>query len=505
MIKALSILAMVLGVYAQAVAQSPSPSSPVVRIESGRLQGQGLDGIHVFKGIPFAAAPQGDLRWRAPQPVKPWNGLRPASQFGAICPQPAGGALAKMPQSEDCLSINIWAPKRGLHAKPLPVMFWIHGGGSFVGSGSDPLYDGAALAREGVIVVTFNYRLGVLGYFVHPALSALHADGAMLANYGLMDQLAALRWVRRNIAAFGGDARNITIFGESAGGCAVNMWMTSPATRGLFARAISHSCPGYIESRTMQEGAERGVALAQSLGISGTGSQAIEQLRARPASDFLSRAALKGTYPFIDGILVPQDPFRALAAGKAARVPWMIGSNSFDASYLPFFGVDIAKPLAAYTPADRARILATYGGQGGNENRASLQFLSDMVMGASDRRFAGDAARVGASTWLYHFRYGAPADAPGVPHGGELPYVFGNPGQGLELNHPGDQAVSAQMRRVWADFAKGRLPLAQSWSHARRTLVFDERGKLSAPRDYHRARLDLAAPFARDNAGRWDP
>ncbi|WP_260929472.1 carboxylesterase/lipase family protein [Novosphingobium sp. 9] len=514
MIRKLSLTLLAATTLCAGASVEAAPKAPTVKVQQGVLSGTVDQGITSFKGIPYAAPPVGPLRWRAPQAPAHWQGVRRADRFGFICTQPDIPGGPGLPQSEDCLTLNVWKPSAPAKGKR-PVMLWIHGGGSFMGAGSDPLYDGSALAREGVVVVSINYRLGALGYFVHPALSGaaadVKADGGMLANYGLMDQLAAMRWVKRNIAAFGGDPANVTIFGESAGGCYVDMWMTSPVARGLFARAITESCPGFIESRTMAEGTQRGEALARALGVEGAGPEALARLRALPAADFVTRAAIKGTYPFIDGKIVPEDPFRAAQAGHAARVPWLIGSNSFDASYLPYFGVDISKPLAAYTPADQSRILAAYTPPGADDvakHRAPMAFLSDMVMGASDRLFATQAAAVGAPTWIYSFRYEGSATKPdslGVPHGGELPYVFGNAGQGIALVSAKDHAVSSEVRRVWTDFAKGRLPLAQSWSSARRTLVFGTDGTLSTPQDYHRARLDLATPFARDNAGRWDP
>lgn len=488
---------------------------PTVLTKPGRLAGQIEHGVSVFKGIPFAQPPVGPLRWRAPQPVSPWHGTRDATNYGAQCPQPS--ADPSVPQSEDCLTLNVWAPNSDATTvkRKLPVMVWIHGGGSFVGSGRDPMFDGVKLARDGVVVVTLNYRLGALGYFVHPALSNqtvdVAADGGMLANYGLMDQMAALKWVKRNIAKFGGDPSNVTIFGESAGGCYVNMWMTSPAARDLFDKAITESCPGFIESRTMAEGAARGVALANSLGVDGDGAKALAALRKLPPADFISPAAIKGTYPFVDGVIVREDPFAALTKGHVATKPWMIGSNSFDASYLPYFGVDISEPLAAYDAAERERILKIYADVDGKNvpaNRGALQFLSDMVMGASDRLFAEEAAKAGGETWLYSFRYMA-SDADkgqaGVEHGGELPFVFGNAGQGRAMTDAKDQKVSSSVRSIWTDFAKGELPVSHSWSQARKTILISEDGKVTTPSDYHREKLDLALPFGRDNAGRWDP
>lgn len=490
--KTIAALMLLLAGAGQAAAQAPTTT-----VQQGRVAGVSADGIDSFKGLPFAAPPVGDLRWRPPVTPGPWQGTRDASAYGDACVQPG----ADFPMSEDCLTLNVWAPTGAKKGKPLPVMLWIHGGGSFAGSGRDPGFDGASLARHGVVVVTINYRLGALGYFVHPALSAHKGP---IANYGLMDQRAAMQWVQANIAAFGGNPRQVTLFGESAGGCYVNMWMTSLAAKGLFARAITHSCPQFIASRSLAQGTQRGVALAHSLGVDGADDAALKRLRALPAKDFVSPAAIKGTYPFIDGTILREDPFRAMAAGRVAPLPWMIGSNSFDASYLPYFGVDISKPLAAYTPADRARILATYDAVHQGDQRAAMQFLSDMVMGAGDRLFGAQAK---GPTWLYSFRYEG-SDAPnplGVAHGDELPYVFGNPRGDLHLSSTADRAVSAKTQAIWADFAKGTLPLSSSWSTARKTIVIDRNGSVAPIASYHRDRLDLATPFARNAAGPWDP
>ncbi len=499
-----------LGALAILLSASPATlhaqSAPRVVIAQGQLSGTVSDGIASYKGIPYAAPPVGELRWRAPQAPHGWRGVRNADGFGAMCTQPVFDAKSSsVPQSEDCLTLNVWKSTNLPKGAKLPVMVWIHGGGSFAGSSRDPIYDGASLARNGVIVVSINYRLGPLGYFVHPSLTAANADAGLLANYGLMDQRAALQWVQQNIDRFGGDPTKVTIFGESAGGCYVNMWMTSSAGRGLFSRAITQSCPGFIEGRTMAEGDARGVKLATSLGVSGSDRAALAQLRALPASQFVTPAAIKGTYPYLDGVIVREDPFRALEAGRVAKLPWLIGSNSFDANYLPYYGIDISQPLAAYSSADQARILAVYGADG---ERAGVHFLTDMVMGASDRLFAQQASASGGRAWIYSFRYEA-SDAPpntmGVSHAGELAFVFGNPGYGVGLATPADRAVMAKTQQLWTDFAKGRLSATLSWTAANRTLVFDRDGTLAPIADYRRDRLDVATPFARNFAGRWDP
>ena len=226
--------ALVLGLMALWGGGAQAQDAPVVRIDSGALRGITDQGVASFRNIPYAAPPVGKLRWRPPQAPRAWNKVRDASAFGPICPQnynPSDNGVGPLPASEDCLTLNVWTPAEVGAARP--VMVWIHGGGFVNGSASAPLYDGDALARQGVVVVTLNYRLGWLGFFAHPALSATQ-PGEPLGNYGLMDQIAALKWVQRNIAAFGGDPGNVTLFGESAGGMSVNKLMISPAARGLF-------------------------------------------------------------------------------------------------------------------------------------------------------------------------------------------------------------------------------------------------------------------------------
>lgn len=225
-----------------ATAGAAAAASELVRIDAGHLRGARDGEVISFKGIPFAAPPVGALRWRAPQPVAGWSGVREAKSFGNACLQPPARSAADalpVPLSEDCLYLNVWRPARA--SARLPVMVWIHGGSLVTGTASIPVQDGAALARRGVVLVSISYRLGRLGYFAHPALTREAADGGKLANYGLMDQVAALQWVRRNIAAFGGDPARVTIFGQSAGALSVQALMASPPARGLFQRAIVQS------------------------------------------------------------------------------------------------------------------------------------------------------------------------------------------------------------------------------------------------------------------------
>ena len=257
-----------IGLSAALLAGSAALASPeTVRIDTGAVAGVAAGDVVSFKGLPYAQPPVGALRWRAPQRAKAWDGVRVADRYGAICMQKIAkdNGVGLQPASEDCLTLNVFAAVGATTPAKLPVMVWIHGGGLVNGSGTAELYDGSALARQGVVVVTINYRLGRFGYFAHPALTA-EANGEPVANYGLMDQIAALEWVKRNVAAFGGDARNVTIFGESAGGVSVNRLMMIPAVRGLFQKAIVESGAGRETDRSLAEAEAAGAAFGSGLG-----------------------------------------------------------------------------------------------------------------------------------------------------------------------------------------------------------------------------------------------
>ena len=328
------------------LAQEATP--PRVRIDTGTLRGGSAAGVVSFKGIPFAAPPVGPLRWRAPQPAAAWSGERDATRYGHDCmqlPFPSDAAPLGTPPAEDCLYANVWKPA-GAKAK-LPVMVWIYGGGFVNGGSSPPTYSGADLARQGIMVVSFNYRLGRFGTFAHPALTRAKADGPYLGNYGYLDQIAALRWVRRNIAAFGGDPDNVTIIGESAGGMSVHNLLTSPLLMkepkgaALFHKAVIQSGgPGTTPGPSLAEAEAIGVAFATAKGIAADDPQALAKLRALPAEavvDGLNLAAMAPppgqprTYsgPIVDG-LITTVPSTAYASGRFRQVPVMLGATSAD-------------------------------------------------------------------------------------------------------------------------------------------------------------------------------
>jgi para-nitrobenzyl esterase len=338
---------MLLALMAPLTAGADAP--PIVTAPAGKVQGETVGKIHVFKGIPYAQPPVGALRWKPPLPVAHWHGTRDATKYGSVCVQPK----AKIdnlyfsdlpPMSEDCLSLNIWAPA---DARRAPVFFWIHGGSLTGGAGSDSLYDGSKLATRGLVVVSINYRLGVLGYFAHPDLSAESREN-ISGNYGLLDQIAALGWVQKNIDAFGGDATNVTIAGESAGGLSVMYLLAAPDARGLFAKALMQSA--YMVSTPELRTATYGTIAAGSAGawLAGKlGATNLAALRSMDAEAIVNNTVPTGWLPFgtIDGKILPRQLPEVFDRGEQARVPLLAGFNSGEIRSL--------RVLAPPVPADR--------------------------------------------------------------------------------------------------------------------------------------------------------
>lgn len=446
--RALALTALTLTAAAHA-ATVTTTAGPV----SGGSETTGSTTVSVYRGIPYAAAPVGALRWAPPKPPTPWQRPRDATQFGAICPQvPFGDAPLTQPQSEDCLFLNVWTPP---HAPgvTLPVMVFIHGGAFVGGFSSDPLYDGAALAAKGVVLVSFNYRLGVLGFLAHPELSATSPDHVS-GNYGILDQIAALAWVRDNIAAFGGDPARVTIFGESAGGSAVVALLASPMARGLFARAIAESPAAGFPLPTLKAAEATGARL-------GT----LAELRALPADKLLAlnlkvlppappMAPAPYPGPVVDGWMLPVQPRKALAN----PVPAIIGGNldegsmfaadwkSLDrAAYVArlrtVFGSLTPRALRIYPPADPAT--------------SGRDLVADGLFGDGIRSTARTLAADHQPVWRYLFALPQGGRAP--MHSDELRYVFGTldlPGYtGEPPPGPVDRRVSAQMMSAWVRFA----------------------------------------------------
>lgn len=445
--------------------------SPQVTTAQGVLSGSRSAEVERFFNIPFAAAPVGDLRWRAPQPPPAWDGVRDASQLGPACPQPvrpavvAGGIADN--QSEDCLQLNVWRPKG---ARSLPVMVWIHGGANVLGSGTFPLFDGTAFARRGVVLVTINYRLGALGYFAHPALKQASQHDEPIGNYGLMDQIAALRWVQENIATFGGNPNQVTVFGESAGAIAISTMLAMPEVKGLFSGAILQSGVGLADLRELDQELLRGIEIAERAGARPDADATA--LRALPIEALLGASGRRNpgelTGPFIDETLVRDTPWRVIARKEVIDVPIMVGANSNEASVIRAMGVPPEAALAYLGDGKAGR--AAYGDEIGDDELAR-QVLGDAWF-VAPARWLADRAKAGAPTYLYHFDYVAEARrdiTKGAAHGAEIAYVFGN----LDYLESVVGAVTDSDRRFgegiadcWVSFARTGAPacaLAAGW------------------------------------------
>ena len=480
-----------------------------VKTKGGMVRGTTTtDGrIRIFKGIPYAAPPVGEQRWKEPRPASSWDGIRDATEFASQCVQgPIFGDIRfPRPHSEDCLNLNIWTPATG-EGDRLPVMVWIHGGGFQAGAGPEPRHDGEAFARKGVVLVTINYRLGVFGFLAHPELTRESGRNAS-GNYGLLDQIAALRWVKENIAAFGGNPGNVTIFGESAGSFAVSALMASPLASGLFHKAIGESGAyftagsGTLALRSLQTTEEQGVKFA-----SATGADTLAALRAK-SSDELLKVALK-TQPWfapnLDGYVLREDVHATYAAGKQAPVPLLAGWNAdeiragivlgkqrptaqrFNDDVRKRYGDQAEQILRVYQAATDAEAV---------ESAAALG--SDMFIGHATWKWIEMHANTGrAPVYRYSFDRKIPvaADAKimgvaatsrdiGARHAGEIEYVFGalDSVRGVAWE-ASDRGLSDAMTTYWANFARSGDPNGPGltkWpryeASGRRVLHLDER------------------------------
>jgi para-nitrobenzyl esterase len=404
--------------------------APEVRIDAGIVRGIDAGAGGVFKGIPYAAPPTGELRWRPTQPVAAWRGVKDATRFGAVCPQPGrAGRLEGAGQSEDCLTINVASPRLGAAAR-LPVLVEVHGGAFAFGSAAEH-FDSSAqvMNRNGILYVAMNYRIGRLGFFAHPGLR-VEQPGAAVANYWLMDQIAALKWVKRNIAAFGGDPAKVTILGCSAGGSSINALMASPESRGLFARASARSGGGLFNATRPLDRAEReGLAFAERAGVTGEGGDAIVRLRALTPEQVI--AADPGPPNFgavIDGRLLKDEIAVSFAKGEIARVPFMVGSTSNEASVFGLMGFDAAA-LKARFGIDLDALRPIYDPAGTlSEAELLRQVQTDFIFTSGATALARFAAKH-QPVWAYHFGYVPPArrgQDPGAPHCADMGYIFGH-------------------------------------------------------------------------------
>jgi para-nitrobenzyl esterase len=442
-----------------AVAQKPSP----VKVEQGLLQGTSEDGLTVYKGIPFGAPPVGDLRWRAPQPVASWQGVKQANEFA---PAPIQGGNPPSGKSEDCLYLNIWTPAKSPDDR-VPVLVWIYGGGFSFGSTAEPVYNGDRLAKKGVVLVSIAYRVGQLGFLSHPELSA-ESPNHVSGNYGLLDMIAGLTWIQKNISAFGGDPTKVTIFGESAGGIAVSMLCASPLAKGLFHGAISQSGGSFGPPRVttfpgenlklLKDAEAGGIDFAQKAGAS-----SIAALRKMDADKLPGGWGMGNAWPIIDGYVIPDDQYKLYETGKYNDTPILVGYNSdeglsftrtkdpaeFIASVKLRYGKFADDLLKAYPVGEKA------------VPKTARDLARDAAFGWHTWSWARLQAKTGKSkVYLYYFDQHPdyPEDSPqagnGSPHGQEVAYVFQHLDKSNPENSPSDVAISDAMGSYWTNFAK---------------------------------------------------
>jgi len=462
-------------------------SAPTVDIEQGALVGMLDNGIAIYRGIPFSTPPVGELRWRPPQPPAGWDGVRDAGKFGYMCPQTPRDSypqwlkdhFAAVGMNEDCLTLNIWAPADG-GDEPLPVMFYIHGGNMKFGSGSYPVYDGSVLAREGIVLVTINYRVGFLGRFAHPAMTRSQS-GELQVNYGLMDQVAALEWVQKNIAAFGGDPDNVTIFGHSAGGVSVNHLMVAPQSKGLCQKAIAQGSAISIDWQ--RHAFERGMPgpeapswedvgqdFVEHFEIDGTDEEILAELRAFPIEPMLEyqKGLMIGFNPAVDGKLIPDEVVRLFEQGRQHDVPYIGGANSWEwnqIANIPLIGKWFIATgfLEGLTDED----LSVFDDQWTRIGVSQRWFAEGLFL-TSTRYLGNKHSTVASPAWLYHVTFvpeNLQGAVPGAAHGVEVPFIFGHVRARPEFHRPKvvpltdeDLAWGDTVRGYWISFAKTGNP-----------------------------------------------
>ncbi|HTE42364.1 MAG TPA: carboxylesterase family protein, partial [Steroidobacteraceae bacterium] len=401
----------------QAPPEPPPPlSGPAVKIKQGQVQGFVKDDVNVFRGLPFAAPPVGDLRWREPKAPKSWEGTRAANAFGGSCNQ-----------DEDCLYLNVFRPANANAKSKLPVLMWIHGGGFAVGSGAGS--DGAQFSKQGVMLVSINYRLGRGGWFAHPALTRENPKGP-LGNYGLMDQIAALKWIQENIETFGGDKRNVTIAGGSAGAMSVQYLMLAKSARGLFHKGISESGFGRSPAQPVHttDGSpsveDLGTAFAERAGIKGSDAAAAKALRGLPFADMMRGAGGVGSAdqprPVVDGVLIEANAYVGFAQHKEAKIPFLFGGNSDEAS-LTRRNTDASQRMGEITTRREEFMKLFDPDKTGDPERIVANMITDQSISEPVRALAREHAKI-APTFVYHFSYVPVAQREtvfGLSHGAE--------------------------------------------------------------------------------------
>ncbi|HEX7137930.1 MAG TPA: carboxylesterase family protein [Vicinamibacterales bacterium] len=479
-----------------------SAAPDAVKVDGGQIAGTAANGVRVFKGIPFAAPPVGDLRWKAPQPVPSWSGVRAADKFGPQCvqtPYPVGSVYAMEPasQSEDCLYLNVWTTANTGDKRP--VMVWIHGGAWTRGASNIATYDGAALARRGVVVVTTNYRLGALGFLAHPELTAespQHSSG----NYAILDHLAALRWVQRNITAFGGNPANVTIFGESAGSWSVNAVQATPLARGLFHRAIGESGGQFGRTPRLSDAEQGGVALARAVG-----ADSLSALRQVPAEKLVASQAFRSSIN-VDGWMLPDDVRAIFAQKKHNAVPVLIGSNADEMTTLSNAGTfpktmdDLRKRIESQFPGTAKEFDAAYPVKSDSDIAAVMLALGrDVTFSSEMRTWARMVTAGGQHAYLYQFTHVPPGPESATRrayHASEIQYVFGNLRNPAFAYTDADRALSDAMSNYWINFASTGNPNGKglpAWStYAAETEPYLELGTpIESKRQLLKAQLDF--------------
>ena len=450
-----------------------TPGKPVLTKE-GVLSGLILDeesGLEVFRGVRYAEPPLKELRWKPPVPVQTWRGLKMCQLFSPIAPQNVNKGVREH-QSEDCLFLNIWTTKTNQPDAKLPVMVWIHGGGLNRGWGHKEFYDGSAFAERGVVLVSINYRLGALGFLSHPALSA-ESDQGVSGNYGILDQIEALRWIARNIASFGGDPDNVTIFGESAGGTSVSVLCSSPLAQGLFHKAIIQSpwMFGYIDKLAEPNFAHLNqpygnLPSAEELGVEwaskhtdDTGATGLEALRALPFPEVVKTVGYYRTRPTVDGWILPGHPQTIFSEGKQADIPVIVGTTKDEGNYFSGFvnyekRSEFEEKLENFYGPNAKKVLKIYPGETKQELKAAgSEFVTDAWFVQPARQLLDGMTQLSSSVFQYQFSRGYPNNPKlGAPHAIELRYVFNtlkNPDE-----NPESQVLADQVTDYWIQFAK---------------------------------------------------
>ncbi|MFN8257085.1 MAG: carboxylesterase family protein [Bacteroidales bacterium] len=444
-------------------AQQPAP----VQVDGGLVQGITENGLTIYKGIPFAAPPVGKLRWKAPEPVKNWEGVKQTTKFA---PAPMQGGNPPSGKSEDCLYLNIWSPAKSSNEK-LPVLVWIYGGGFSFGATSEPNYDGANLAKKSVILVSIAYRVGQLGFLAHPELSAENPNHVS-GNYGLLDQIAGLKWIQKNIAAFGGDPNKVTIFGESAGGISVSMLCASPLAKGLFQGAISQSGGSFGPTRpttypgenmkTLKQAENEGINYLQKANVS-----SINELRKIEAEKLPMGFGMPGAWPIVDGYVIPDDQHRLYEAGKYNDVPVLIGYNSdegasFSRERSPEEFIKGVKLRYGKFADD---LLKAYPLGEKNIPKSARDLMRDAAFGWQTWSWANLQVKTGKSKVFYYYfdqHPDYPADSPqagfGSPHGQDVAYVFMHIDPNNAQTSKTDIEISETIATYWTNFAKTGNP-----------------------------------------------